>query len=90
MRYCDARGPAPQLTYFFTFGDASGASGRVERASFRHCDPEHLETQLRRSAATTKIIVTDGVFSQDGDIAPLPAYLALAERYDDEGNRVTP
>src|SRR4051812_43234785 len=34
IRYCDARGPAPQLTYFFTFGDASGASGRVERASF--------------------------------------------------------
>ena len=38
MRYCDARGPAPQLTYFFTFGGASGASGRVERASFTAYD----------------------------------------------------
>src|SRR5258705_7424039 len=34
MRYCDARGPAPQLTYFFTSGLASCASGRVARASF--------------------------------------------------------
>jgi hypothetical protein len=33
MRYWDARGPAPQLTYFFTSGVASGASGRVERAT---------------------------------------------------------
>jgi glycine C-acetyltransferase len=55
---------------------------RVERATFRHCDVEHLDTLLRKSAATTKIIVTDGVFSQDGDIAPLPDYLALAERHD--------
>lgn len=55
---------------------------RVERATFRHRDPDHLESRLRRSDATTKIIVTDGVFSQDGDIAPLPELLDLANRYD--------
>src|ERR1700712_5709480 len=34
MRYCDARGPAPQLTYFLTSGVASSEPGRVDRASF--------------------------------------------------------
>src|SRR5678816_2309754 len=33
MRYCEARGPAPQLTYFLTWVVASSAFGRVERAS---------------------------------------------------------
>jgi glycine C-acetyltransferase len=54
----------------------------VEKATYRHCDMEHLESQLKNSDATTKIIVTDGVFSQDGDIAPLPEMLDLADRYD--------
>ncbi len=55
---------------------------RAERRTFRHCDPDHLEALLRKSDATTKIIVTDGVFSQDGDIAPLPEFLDLARRHD--------
>lgn len=55
---------------------------RAERRTFRHCDPNHLESLLRKSTATTKIIVTDGVFSQDGDIAPLPEFLELARRHD--------
>ena len=54
----------------------------VEKAHYRHCDMNHLESQLKNSDATTKIIVTDGVFSQDGDIAPLPEMLDLADRYD--------
>jgi glycine C-acetyltransferase len=54
----------------------------VEKAAYRHCDMNHLESQLKNSDATTKIIVTDGVFSQDGDIAPLPEILDLADRYD--------
>jgi glycine C-acetyltransferase len=54
----------------------------AERFTYRHLDMNHLETSLQRSDAHCKIIVTDGVFSQDGDIAPLPEMLALAERYD--------
>jgi len=54
----------------------------AQRYSYRHRDLNHLEHMLRRAPATSKIIVTDGVFSQDGDIAPLPDLLQLAERYD--------
>jgi glycine C-acetyltransferase len=52
------------------------------RATYRHLDLNHLEALLKKSTATTKIVVTDGVFSQDGDIAPLPDLLRLAELYD--------
>jgi len=52
------------------------------RATYRHLDLNHLEGLLKKSTATTKIIVTDGVFSQDGDIAHLPDLLQLAELYD--------
>jgi glycine C-acetyltransferase len=52
------------------------------RATYRHLDLNHLEALLVKSTATTKIIVTDGVFSQDGDLAPLPDLLQLAELYD--------
>jgi 8-amino-7-oxononanoate synthase len=50
--------------------------------SFRHLDMNDLEDKLRASGQLLKIIVTDGVFSQHGDIAPLPDILALADRYD--------
>jgi glycine C-acetyltransferase len=52
------------------------------RATYRHLDLNHLEALLVKSTATTKIVVTDGVFSQDGDLAPLPDLLQLAELYD--------
>ena len=54
----------------------------ARRYSYHHLDLDHLEKLLRRSNETSKIIVTDGVFSQDGDIAPLPELLRLAERHD--------
>src|SRR5262249_15411421 len=54
----------------------------ADQHRFRHCDLDHLETLLRKSDAGSRIIATDGVFSQDGDIADLPGLLALAERYD--------
>jgi len=57
------------------------ASGAPSFA-FRHRDMNDLEEKLSRSQAHIKIIVTDGVFSQHGDIAPLREMLALAERYD--------
>jgi 8-amino-7-oxononanoate synthase len=57
---------------------ASGAPS----LSFRHLDMNDLEKKLQASTAEIKIIVTDGVFSQHGDMVPLPDMMALAERYD--------
>ncbi|CAN5847997.1 glycine C-acetyltransferase [soil metagenome] len=57
---------------------ASGAPSR----SYRHNDLNDLEGKLAGSHADVKIIVADGVFSQHGDIAPLPDMLALADRHD--------
>src|ERR1700676_2666298 len=54
----------------------------ARRYSYHHLDLDHLEKLLRRSTATSRIIVTDGVFSQDGDIAPIPDLLLLAERWN--------
>jgi len=55
---------------------------RARTEVFRHRDMDHLESLLRaNTAAPRKLIVTDGVFSMDGDIAPLPDLVMLAERY---------
>jgi len=55
---------------------------RARTEVFRHRDMDHLETHLRsNTTAPRKLIVTDGVFSMDGDIAPLPDLVRLAERY---------
>lgn len=49
---------------------------------FVHNDVDALEALLKKSEATRKLIAVDAVFSMDGDIAPLKAYLALCEQYD--------
>jgi 8-amino-7-oxononanoate synthase len=49
---------------------------------YDHCDLEHLEYGLREAAGRASLIVTDGVFSMDGDIAPLPEIVELAHQYD--------
>ena len=54
---------------------------RAETVVYRHRDLEHLEWGLQRAAGTPALIVTDGVFSMDGDVAPLPELLALARRH---------
>ncbi len=59
---------------------------RLSRATikvFRHKDVAHAEEQLASVAAQPgrKLLITDGVFSMDGDIAPLPALCDLAEKY---------
>jgi 8-amino-7-oxononanoate synthase len=48
---------------------------------YRHSDPDHLEGLLKASKARRKIIVTDSVFSMDGDVAPLPDLVSLKTRY---------
>lgn len=54
----------------------------ARRRVYPHADADALETMLRASTARRKLIVTDAVFSMDGDLAPLPRLLTLAERYD--------
>ena len=49
---------------------------------YRHLDTEHLERGLREAAGRGSLIVTDGVFSMDGDVAPLAEIVELARRYD--------
>jgi glycine C-acetyltransferase/8-amino-7-oxononanoate synthase len=54
---------------------------RAETFVYRHADVEHLEWGLRSARGRSALIVTDGVFSMDGDLAPLEAIAALAERH---------
>jgi len=55
---------------------------RALRLRYRNRDLAHLEEQLKAASdARQRIIVTDGVFSMDGYLAPLPGICDLAERY---------
>jgi 8-amino-7-oxononanoate synthase len=58
---------------------------QLSRAQFRryaHADVNALAALLQETKARRKLIVTDAVFSMDGDIAPVAALLELAERHD--------
>jgi glycine C-acetyltransferase len=51
--------------------------------TFKHANMEHLEEKLQLHADKRfKIIITDGVFSMDGDTAPLDKIVELSEKYD--------
>ncbi|MGD8408037.1 MAG: 8-amino-7-oxononanoate synthase, partial [Thiohalophilus sp.] len=59
-------------------------AAHLARASlhrYRHADSEQLQHLLQNSNAETKLIATDGVFSMDGDIAPLPELAQVAEQH---------
>lgn len=49
---------------------------------YRHGDVEHLASLMQASDAPRKLIVTDGLFSMDGDLAPLPQLVELRDVYD--------
>jgi glycine C-acetyltransferase len=56
---------------------------KAQRFRFKHSNMEELEQCLKDSQNLKyRIVVTDGVFSMDGDIAKLPEIVALAEKYD--------
>jgi 8-amino-7-oxononanoate synthase len=54
---------------------------RAERFVFRHADLEHLSWGLRKAAGRASLIVTDSIFSMDGDVAPIAELLELARRH---------
>jgi 8-amino-7-oxononanoate synthase len=55
---------------------------RAETRVYDHCDLDHLEALLRECDGRASVIVTDSVFSMDGDVAPLTGIVELAQRYD--------
>ena len=57
---------------------------RAEKAIFKHSDMEDLENILKEKRHLYKdvLIITDGVFSMDGDLAKLPEIVKLAKKYN--------
>ena len=56
---------------------------KAQRKIYRHADMVHLEEQLRASRdCRFRLIASDGVFSMQGDLAPLPEMVHLAEEHD--------
>ncbi len=73
---------ADELSHACLFAGAQLSRGKV--LTFRHNDLDHLRTLLagHRAAYPHVLIVTDGVFSMDGDLAPLGDLNALADEFD--------
>jgi 8-amino-7-oxononanoate synthase len=55
---------------------------RADTFVYRHRDAEHLSWGLRQASGRGSLIVTDGVFSMDGDLAPLEELARLARRHN--------
>jgi 8-amino-7-oxononanoate synthase len=54
---------------------------RAETFVYRHADMEHLAWGMRQAEGRGTLVVTDSVFSMDGDVAPLPEIVELARRH---------
>lgn len=54
---------------------------KAQKHRYTHRNMKDLEEKLSASKARVKLIVTDGVFSMDGNVAPLPEIFALADKY---------
>ncbi len=63
--------------------DGSRLSG-AKIIAYEHNDPSALEDAIKENASSYRraLIITDGVFSMDGDIAPLPDLVEVAKKYD--------
>jgi len=57
---------------------------KARRVVYRHRDLADLETKLRDFPGKRRLIVTDSVFSMDGDLAPLEGMVSLARQYEAE------
>jgi 8-amino-7-oxononanoate synthase len=55
---------------------------RAQLVRYPHLDLAALESRMASSASKRKLVITDAVFSMDGDMAPLPELLALCEHHD--------
>tara|TARA_B110000967_G_C18859315_1_gene549020 strand:- start:709 stop:1881 length:1173 start_codon:yes stop_codon:yes gene_type:complete len=55
---------------------------RAKLIRYNHLDLDHLETLIKGNLIKRKIILTDGVFSMDGDMADIPGLVYLCEKYD--------
>ena len=71
-----------ELSHACIHAGAKLSGAKIQR--YRHGDPSHAEEILaaHRGAKKRALIATDGVFSMDGDIAPLGALSQLAQRFD--------
>jgi glycine C-acetyltransferase len=54
---------------------------KTQKVKYFHRNMQDLEEKIRSHHANIKLIVTDGVFSMDGNIAPLPDIVWLAKKY---------
>lgn len=72
---------ADKLNHASLVDGAASSGAKVHR--YRHLDMEHLESMLgKRSGTGRAMIISDSVFSMDGDIAPLTQLRKLADKYD--------
>ena len=60
----------------------AGLLSRARLSRYKHADAASLEAKIAESRSKEKLIVTDGVFSMDGDIAPLPELSKTAKTHD--------